>query len=603
MPKIAPEPETGHNGAAVEIALSGAPFDLIILGAGAGGMATALVAALEGLKPLVIERTDQVGGTAATSAGTIWIPGNRQSADAGWYDDPKNAARYLDQLIGDGDRGGLRTAYLATGPVMVDYLRQKSEVRFNPSGKHPDYHHMDGAAVHGRTLYPERFDGRRLGPDFWRVRPPIPEFLIFGGMMAGKEDVPRLIHRFRSMGNFLHAGGLLLRYLKDRLTYSRGTRLVMGNALVARLFHSLRQNGVPVLFEGEVQDLIRRDDTVAGVVVRVAGELRRIEARHGVVVATGGYGHHAGLRQALMPNPTPMHTMASPGNTGGGLELGMRNGGQVDARANAPGGFWVPVSVTRRADGTSGLFPHLLLDRAKPGLIAVNGKGERFVNEASSYHDFVQGMYASHTRTKTIPAYLLCEADFIRKYGLGHIHPGTRRLQRFSDSGYIVVAPSIEALATQLGIDGQALRATVERYNRLAREGKDFDFGKGDTELNRFNGDPEAANPCLAPIEKGPFVALEVWPAEIATSAGLRTDADARVLDAQEKPVDGLYAVGNDMASVMAGTYPGPGTTLGPALTFGFRAAMHAAARAKAVVPEPPSAMSLPTIEAARLAA
>jgi succinate dehydrogenase/fumarate reductase flavoprotein subunit len=554
-------------------------FDLIVLGGGAGGMATALVAALEGLKTLVIERTDKVGGTAATSAGTIWIPGNRQSIEAGWPDAPSAAARYLDRLIGAPDTEGMRAAYLATGPDMVDYLHSKSEVRFNPSGKHPDYNDMEGAAVYGRTLYPQLFDGRRLGEDFVRVRPPVPEFLIFGGMMAGKEDVPRLINRFRSPGNFLHATKLLLRYLKDRISYPRGTRLVMGNALVARLFFSLKKNSVPVMFESEVKELIRDGVEVTGVVVQSREKSLRLRAKRGVVIATGGYGHNPTLREQLMPAPTPKHTMACFGNTGGGIELALRHGAHVDREANSPGGFWVPVSVTRRPDGSRGLFPHLLLDRAKPGLIAVNSLAQRFVNEGSSYHDFVQGMYEANKKASSIPAYLICEAGFIEKYGLGSIYPGTKDLKRYVESGYVVVARTIEELARMLKLDAKSLSATVLRYNQLARNGKDLDFGKGDTELNRFNGDPEAQHPCLAPIEKGPFVALEVWPAEIATSAGLRTNTDAQVLDSQNRVIEGLYAVGNDMASVMAGTYPGPGTTLGPALTFGYRAAMHAAGR------------------------
>jgi succinate dehydrogenase/fumarate reductase flavoprotein subunit len=236
------------------------------------------------------------------------------------------------------------------------------------------------------------------------------------------------------------------------------------------------------------------------------------------------------------------------------------------------------VSVTRRADGSQGVFPHLSLDRAKPGLIAVNGAARRFVNEAASYHDFVEGMYASHKTAPTLPAYLICESAFVARYGLGAIHPGTTDLRKAEREGYLVTAPTLEALAAKLKLDARALVGTVQRYNTMARAGKDTDFGKGETELNRFNGDPtQKPNPCLRPIETGPFVALAVWPAEIGTSTGLVTNADGQVLDMQRRPIAGLYACGNDMASVMSGSYPGPGTTLGPALTFGWRVAMHAA--------------------------
>ncbi|MCW5656011.1 FAD-dependent oxidoreductase [Hydrogenophaga sp.] len=559
--------------------------DLVVLGAGAAGMTTALVTAIEGLQPLVIEKSAQVGGTAATSAGTIWIPGNRQSLEAGYDDTAAAAARYLDALIGAPDSQHLRSAYFTSGPEAVDYLRSKSAVQFVPSGKHPDYRDMDGAAVTGRALSPALFDGRLLGRDFERVRPPIPEFLVLGGMMAGKDDIPRLVNRFKSVGNFVYAGKLFARYVMDRLRYSRGTRLVMGNALVARLFYSLRQRQVPVRFETVVQDLVREQGRVVGVVVQQAGgQTRRIRARRGVVIATGGYGHHKRLRQQFMPRPTPPYTVACPSNTGDGIELGLRSGGTVAPETQGPGAFWTPVSVTRRAGGTDGVFPHLSLDRAKPGLIAVNGAGRRFVNEADSYHDFVMGMYASHKTAPTLPAYLICETSFVARYGLGNVYPGTTDLSRVEREGYLVTAPTLDALAGKVGLPPAALAATVRRYNEMASAGKDLDFGKGETELNRFNGDPaQKPNPCLRPIGSGPYVALAVWPAEIGTSTGLQANADGQVLDAQGAPLPGLYTCGNDMASIMMGTYAGPGTTLGPALTFGYRVAMHAAGKPRPV--------------------
>lgn len=552
--------------------------DLVIMGAGCAGMATALVAALEGLRPLVIEKSAWVGGTAATSAGTIWIPGNRQSLQAGFNDSSQAAAHYMDSLIGQPDSRGLRQAYLSTAPDVVDYLRAKSTVHFAPSGKHPDYRDMAGAAISGRALAPETFDGRLLGPDFERVRPPIPEFMVLGGMMAGKADIPRLINRFRSFSNLTYSAGLFLRYLGDRLKYSRGTRLVMGNALVARLFHSLRQQKVPILFETTISDVVREHGRVQGVVLQTPQGPRTVMSSRGLVIATGGYGHNAVMRAEYMRRPTPSMSVACPSNTGEGLAMGLQLGGIVPQRPDGPGAFWTPVSVTRRRDGSRGVYPHLSLDRAKPGLIAVNSAGQRFVNEANSYHDFVEGMYTSHRKVPTIPAWLICEAKFVKKYGLGNIYPDTRDLGRFEQEGYVATAPTLEELARKIRLDPTQLTQTVQRYNTMARAGHDSDFGKGSSELNRFNGDTsQQPNPCLGPIEHGPFVALEVWPAEIGTSTGLSTNNDGQMLDAQGQPLPGLYVVGNDMDSIMEGTYPGPGTTLGPAITFGYRVAMHAA--------------------------
>lgn len=552
-------------------------YDLVVIGAGAAGMSAALVAHLQGLKVLLIEKTAFVGGTTSTSAGTVWIPGNQQSIDQGYIDSPELAKKYMDALIGDEDPSGIRQAYLETAPKALEYLQKNSDLQFVPAGKHPDYRDMEGAAVVGRALAPLTFDARVLGSDFERVRPPIPEFLVLGGMMVGKADLPALIGRFKKLPNFLYAARLFGRYLIDRLKFSRGTRLTMGNALIARLLFSLKKNNIPIWFDATTQDLIYKDNTVVGVKVTMNGNEHLITASKGVVLATGGYGHHAKFRELCMPKPTPKYSMVCPSVTGDGLELGLKAGASIQSEKQKPGGFWTPVSVTYRKDGSTGLYPHLSLDRAKPGLIAVNRSGRRFVNEGSSYHDFVQGMFQVNEGHPSIPAYLICEVSFVEKYGLGDIYPGTKNLQSYIQSGYIQVENSLEKLAEKLEIDARQFQQTVDRHNRFAIEGKDLDFGKGDTELNRFNGDANhLPNPCLKPIQDGPFVGLRIWPAEIGTSAGLEANQDGQVLDASGQVINGLYVCGNDMASMMMGTYPGPGTTLGPALTFAYRVAMHA---------------------------
>jgi succinate dehydrogenase/fumarate reductase flavoprotein subunit len=280
-----------------------------------------------------------------------------------------------------------------------------------------------------------------------------------------------------------------------------------------------------------------------------------------------------------MPQPVPAFSMSYEGNVGDGVDIGQRLGAQI-APERCTSGLWAPVSITTRPDGSKGLFPHLLLDRAKPGLIAVNSSGRRFVNEAASYHDFVLAMFDSHKTVPSIPAFLLCDAAFIKKYGLGMIYPGRRNLAAFERSGYLIGGRTIDELANKIAVDPAQLRATVARHNCFAETGIDMDFGKGETELNRFNGDPHhEPNPSIGSMTVAPFYGVTVWPADIAVSTGLATDADARVLDTDGAAIPGLYACGNDMASVMAGTYPGPGTTLGPAIVFAYRAAMHATKR------------------------
>ena len=556
--------------------------DLLVAGAGPAGMTAALVASLHGLTVLLCEKSDQVGGTGATSAGTLWIPGNRQSKRAGFNDDSAAKAQdYLDALIGNDTSRELRTAYLRSGPVVIDWLEQNTDVKFLPCGRHPDYRsNMKGAAVSGRAIIPRPFDGRLLGADFARLRPPIAEYMLFGGMMIGKADIPPLLGRFRSLGNFTYSAKLMARYLTDRLRYPRGTRLMMGNALVARLFYSLRRRGVDILFNAPIAAIDERNGRIAGATIRTADGEMYVTARKGVVLATGGYGHNSRYRDAFMPRPVPVHSMASEFNQGDGIAIGEQSGARIAAAEHRRSGLWTPVSVTTRTDGSQGLYPHLLLDRAKPGLIAVNAAGERFVNEAVSYHDFVEAMFDANARSPSIPCYLICDATFIGKYGLGDVYPGAGNLRRLLKAGYLKRGDTLDGLARQIGIDAPGLRRAVARYNGFARNGIDADFGKGETELNRFNGDDaHQPNPCVGPLETAPFYGLEIWPAEIAVSTGLSTDANARVLNRDRQPIAGLYACGNDMASMMCGTYPGPGTTLGPGVVFAYRAAMHAAGR------------------------
>ncbi len=551
--------------------------DLLVAGAGPAGMTAALIASLEGLDVLLCEKSEQVGGTGATAAGTLWIPGNHQSKAAGFDDSAVEAERYLDALIGSDGHRDLRKAFLQTGPKAIDYLEAHSDVQFVPCGKHPDYRgNLPGAAVFGRAIVPKPFDGRMLGADFARVRPPIPEYMLLGGMMVGKDDIPPLIGRFKSAKNFLYAARLLVRYLADRLRFPRGTRLMMGNALVARLYYSLKKRNVPILFGAALTDLEGDQRAVVGARLRQGDRDIVIKTRKGVVRATGGFGHNEELRQKFMPQPTPAHSLACGTNFGDGVALGERLGARM-VPEKGRGGLWTPVSITRRRDGSQGLYPHLSLDRPKPGLMAVNSTGRRFVNEACSYHDFVEAMFERHRSEPSIPAWLICDGTFIAKYGLGDIHPGTRDVGAFERDGYIVSGATLDELAQKIGVPAAALAETVARHNRFAETGVDLDFGKGETELNRFNGDPtHRPNPCIGALVTPPFHAIAVWPAEIAVSTGLATDADARVLDAEGRPIGGLYACGNDMASIMSGAYPGPGTTLGPAAVFAYRAVMHA---------------------------
>jgi succinate dehydrogenase/fumarate reductase flavoprotein subunit len=319
-------------------------------------------------------------------------------------------------------------------------------------------------------------------------------------------------------------------------------------------------------------------DRVAGVVVAKDGRDVAIKARRGVVLATGGCPSDPTLREELLPHPTGPWSMAPEANTGDGLRLGQDIGGQTRT-TNAANAFFAPVSILEKPDGERVKFPHLVWDRAKPGLVAVNGAAKRFVNEATSYHEFCLAMYESHKTAPTIPAFLICDAAFLRKWGLGLVLPGGRRFRHLVKAGYLIEAASIPELALLLGLDPAALAATIARFNSLAAAGEDPDFGKGSNAYNRYLGDPAITNgnPCLGPVHEAPFYAVRVYPGDIGTAAGIVTDRHARVLNREGHPIPGLYACGNDMNSVMGGAYPGPGITLGPALTFGYLAGHHMA--------------------------
>jgi hypothetical protein len=557
--------------------------DLLVLGAGPAGMTAALVGSVEGLNVLLCEKSMQVGGTGATSAGTLWIPGNNLGGgsiadDAAWS--------YLNNLLGpDIDEDRCR-AFLDQGPSVVDYLAQHTDMTFISCGTHPDYRwDVAGGATTGRAIMPASFDARLLGRYFQRVRAPVPEFMLFGGMMVDKRDIRLLLSCFSSFRGLAHSAKLLGRYFIDRLRNDRGTRLVMGNALVARQLFSLLKRRVPIQFETSLYELTREASGVTGAVVQTkAGGLRRIRAVRGVVLATGGIGRNAVMREKLLgPNPAP-HSMACETDTGDGVISAAAVGAQIDAPRRGSAAFWAPVSISTRTSGEPGLFPHLVLDRAKPGLVAVDLSGNRFVDEGSSYHDFTLAMLERQAASGANSFFLICDTRFVRKYGLGIIRPGTRHLRKWVENGYLYCSDTLAGLGRKLGVNVENLLDTIRRANDFAAWGKDLDFGKGDSTLSRFNGDSQwQPNPCLGAIVHPPFIAVRVWPAELGFSAGLRTDRHGRVLDSFRCAIEGLYACGNDMASIMGGAYPGPGTNLGPGIVFACLAAFHAA---RAVIKE-----------------
>jgi 3-oxosteroid 1-dehydrogenase len=552
--------------------------DVVVLGSGVAGLTAALTASLSGLAAIVVEHRPDVGGTSARSSGTVWVPGNHYLSAAAARDDLEGAGRYLEALVGERGAADMRQAFLDSAPRMAADLDRRAGIGFRPYMAAPDYRQdCPGAASGGRPLEPRPFDGRLLGPDFARLAWPLPELMLFGGMMITRGEALALLRADRSAGAAWLGARLVGRYLSDRLRYPRGTRLVLGNALVARLFKAVLDRRVPVLTEARTERLIRSKGRVVGIELRREGRAVAIEAQRGVILAGGGFPASATWRSQHLPEPVPEYTPASPGCDGTTLALALDVGAALGP-AGLDNGLWFPSSVAKRGDGSTAVYPHIVLDRAKPGLIAVNAAGERFVNEAVSYHEFVRAMYWAQERSPAIPAWLICDHAFVRRYGLGMIRPRSISLRKYIATGYVRTAAEIGELARELGLPPAALAATVERFNGFARRGTDEDFGKGSNIYDRGNGDAAVGpNPCLGPIARPPFYAVAVWPTPLGTSRGLRADVNARVLTESGEAIPGLYVCGNDMQSAFGGEYPGAGAQLGQAMTFAWIAARHAA--------------------------
>ncbi len=557
--------------------------DLLVLGTGAGGLAAAVTGANEGLSTLVLEKTELLGGTTAYSAGTCWIPGNRFQRADGVTDDVPAARRYLDALVGDRAPQELREAYLVHGSEMVEYLDGLG-VRFWHSKTVVDYHPEIPGSARGRALEPQTFDGRTLGKaNFGRVRRPVPEFALFGGtLMVRRAEVNELLGIFRgSVRGMRTALRLGVRWAVDRVTYPRGTRLAMGNALVANLFHQLLARDGRVWFTATATRLLTDDSRVVGAVVAYEGRELRVRVRRGVVLAGGGFSASPQWRTRYLPSPTPQYTRAGEGATGDTLALAQAVGGAL-GEPRDDNAFWFPSSIGRRRDGSTVVFPHIW-DRAKPGIVAVNSAGRRFVDESVSYHRFTRAMYDSDKSVPTVPAWLVIDAAALRRYGLGRIRPHTPAplLRKYLDAGYLRQGATVRELAATIGVDPDGLEHTVRDTNRFARTGVDEEFGKGTSVFGHQYGDPEhTPNVNLGPIETAPYYAIAVLPTPLGTALGLRTDPSARVLDEVGAPIPGLYACGNDAQSVMASEYPGAGCQVGAGLTFGYVAARHAAGAA-----------------------
>lgn len=554
--------------------------DVLVAGSGCSGMSGAITARHRGLDVLIVEKEPRFGGTTARSGGWLWIPGTSLAKAYGIEETPEQARTYLRHEAGNNYDGARVDAFLSAGPEAVDFFTTKTALRFDMPLVFPDYHaEAPGGAQGGRSMVTRPFDGRELGDLIKSLGMPLPELTVFGMMLGSGKEIIHFMRVTKSLTSAVYVAKRLSRHFMDVLRYGRGMTLTNGNALAGRLAKSAVDLKIPMWLSSPVRELTVENGAVTGAIVSREGRDVRVRARQGVVLACGGFPHDVERRKKMFPHAPTGNEHYSPGpagNTGDGLRLAEGAGGRIEDRLpNAAA--WVPVSLTTRKDGSKGVMPHFI-DRAKPGVIAVMRDGQRFANEGNSYHDFVQAMIKAAKPGEEVAAFLVCDHKTLRTYGLGCVPPFPMPLGHHLKTGYLMRGDTLEALAAKAGIDAKVFVETVRQFNVTAPQGLDAAFGKGSKAYNRYQGDAlHGPNPCVAPIENGPFYAIKMVIGDLGTYAGIVTDENARALDAEGRVIPGLYAAGNDMASIMGGNYPGAGITLGPALTFGYIAGRHLA--------------------------
>jgi succinate dehydrogenase/fumarate reductase flavoprotein subunit len=554
--------------------------DVLVIGSGAAGLATAVTAAYHGLRVIVVEKDSTFGGATAWSGGWMWVPRNPLARRAGIDEDPALPRTYLQHELGVHFDPARVDAFLEAAPQMVAFFEEHTSLQFADGNGIADIHgDTPGAGSGGRSVIAAPYDARQLDKELLkRLRTTMRETSFLGMPIMAGADLNAFLTLTRSWRSLLHVSQRVGRHLFDLAWHGRAMQLRNGVALVARLAKSADDLGVRLWESTPVRRLSMQGSQVCGAVVETAKGEVVINARKAVMLATGGFANDIERRRALFPRtPTGHEHLALPpqGVEGDGLRLGEAVGGEV-ATELASAAAWCPVSRVPYPDGSVGHFPHII-ERAKPGIIGVLANGKRFVNEADGYYDYVKAM-VKHSPGSEVASWLICSHRFQRRYGLGISRPFPLPIKPHLDSGYLKVGNTLEALAGACGIDPQGLRRTVDDFNRHARLGQDPAFGRGGSAYNRKQGDAlHQPNPCVAPIEQGPFYAVKVEAGSFGTFAGLKTNEHAQVLDRQGLPIAGLYAAGSDMASIMGGHYPAGGINLGPATTYGYIAARHMA--------------------------
>ncbi|MBW5250966.1 FAD-dependent oxidoreductase [Streptomyces sp. P01-B04] len=539
-------------------------FDFVVVGSGGGGMAAALTAADSGLST-VVEKGAMYGGTTGISGGGIWIPNNPTLKARGHDDSRESVRRYLDLLTENRVPGARLDAYVDQGPAAMELLEKSRWMRFFWVKGYADYHpEYDGGRPLGRSVEALPFDTRKLGEDEKHQRRNSLKGPL--GLWITAKDYRNLAMVKRTWRG--RWASVIAAWRVSSNMVRRRHMATGGRALVARMRMALKEAGVPVWLRSPMTELVTdAQGTVIGVVVTRDGKPVRVGARHGVLLATGGFDHNREMREKYLPEGgRDNHSAGAVENVGDGILAGRALGAALDFMDDA---WWMP-SVHH----PSGATIPLVSERCIPPSVIVSSDGRRFTNESSPYVNFVHDqLEGGHTT-----AWFVMDAKARARYPFAQILPGMPFPKAFYENGTVHRADTVAGLARSIDVPADALTETVERFNGFARTGKDTDFGRGDSAYDRYYGDPTMKNPNLDELDKAPYYAIRIEVGDLGTKGGLVCDENGRVLREDGSAVAGLYATGNTSAAVMGNEYAGPGATIGPAIVFGYLAARHAAA-------------------------
>ncbi|MCI3278838.1 3-oxosteroid 1-dehydrogenase [Streptomyces cylindrosporus] len=555
-----------RGAAAADLPLLGT-YDVVVIGSGAAGMTAALTAAKQGLTTVVLEKAPTFGGSAARSGAGIWIPNNPVILAAGVPDTPAKAAAYLAAVVGSDVPAARQQAFLAHGPAMISFVMANSPLRFRWMEGYSDYYpELTGGLPNGRSIEPDQLDGKLLGAELAHLNPPYMQ--VPTGMVVFSADYKWLALAAVSVKGAAVAAECLARGTKAAALGQ--TPLTMGQSLAAGLRKGLLDAGVPVWLNTPLTDLYVESGKVTGAVVTRDGASGLVRARRAVVVGSGGFEHNAAMRAQYQQQPIGTDwTVGAKENTGDGIRAGQAAGAALGLMEDAWWGPAIPLPDQ----------PYFCLaERTLPGGLLINQAGARFVNEAAPYSDVVHTMYERNPTAPDIPAWLIVDQNYRNRYLFKDVAPTFVLPDDWYTSGAAYKAWTLDALATAVGVPSAALRATVNRFNSLALTGTDTDFHRGDSAYDHYYTDPSVLpNSCLAPLWLPPYYAFRIVPGDLGTKGGMVTDARARVLRPDGTVIPGLYAAGNASSAVMGHSYAGAGSTIGPAMTFGYIAALDIA--------------------------